>query len=67
MNKILYNPKTETLQIFHGYDYASWDQIGDGKLYTILKNEDTETLSKLEWIKRKYKLQKLNSLSEEEK
>lgn len=64
MNKILYNPKTERLQIYHGYDYASWDQVGDGKIYTILKSENQDTLAKLELVKRKYKLQKLNNINE---
>ena len=66
MNKILYNFKTERLQIFHDYEYAKWDEVGDNKLYKLLDCEDNDTLAKLELVKRKYKLQKLNRLSEEE-
>lgn len=62
MNKILYNPKTDKLQIYHGHEFAEWNQIGEGKLYTILDAENNDTMSKLEWIKRKYKLEKLNNL-----
>lgn len=65
MNKILYNPKTERLQIFHDYEYANWDEVGDGKLYKLLDCTDQDTLAKLEYVKRKYKIQKLNNLSEE--
>lgn len=66
MNKILYNHIKEYLQISHDYEYATWDQVGDGKLYTVLDAENKDTLAKLELVKRKYKLQKLNKLSEEE-
>lgn len=64
MNQILYNPKTERLQMSHVYKYAEWSEIGDGKFYTMLVGEDPETITKLEWIKRKYKLEKLNNISE---
>jgi hypothetical protein len=63
MNRILYNPKTERLQIYHGYDFASWNEIGT--LYYILEAESVDTKAKLELVKRKYKLQYLNKLSEE--
>lgn len=65
MNRILYNPKTERLQIYHGYDYANWNEVGDGNIYTILDAENGDTKAKLEMVKRKYKLQKLNELSKE--
>lgn len=64
MNRILYNPKTERLQIYHGYDFATWDQVGDDKIYKILEAENVDTKAKLELVKRKYKLQILNKLSE---
>ena len=63
MNRILYNPKTARLQIYHGYEYAIWDEIGT--LYTVLDAENPETKTKLEIIKRKYKLQKLNEIMNE--
>ena len=66
MNKILYNPKTERLQIYHGYEYADFDVIGDDKLYKLFDADNKDTMLKLELVKRKYKLQKLNKLSEEE-
>lgn len=65
MNKIIYNHIKEHLQIFHDYEYATWNQVGEGKIYTILESENEDTLAKLELVKRKYKLQKLNKLSEE--
>lgn len=60
MNRILYNPKTNRLQIYHGLEYAELSEIGT--LYNVLKAEDTDTVAKLEIIKRKYKLEKLNSI-----
>jgi len=60
MNKILYNPKKDILLIYHGYEFATWDQIG--KIYTILEAENIDTKAKLELVKRKYKLQKLNNI-----
>lgn len=65
INKILYNHVKEYLQIYHDYEYVNWNDVGDGKLYTLLKSDDEDTISKLELVKRKYKLQKLNKLSEE--
>ena len=65
MNKIIYNHIKEHLQIYHDYEYTTYDQVGDGKIYTILDCENKDTISKLELVKRKYKLQKLNKLSEE--
>jgi len=65
INKILYNEKTEKLQIYHGYEFAAWYEVGDGKLYSILDSENNDTKLKLELIKRKYKLQKLNKMSNE--
>lgn len=65
VNKILYNFKTERLQIFHDYEYINIDDVGDGKQYKFLDCESNDTLEKLEWVKRKFKLQKLNKLSEE--
>ena len=64
VNKILYNHIKEYLQINHDYDYISWDKVGEGKLYTLLDCENDDTLAKLELVKRKYKIQKLNKLSE---
>jgi hypothetical protein len=32
MNRIIYNFKTEKLQIFHGYEYTNFNDVGDGKL-----------------------------------
>jgi len=65
MNKILYNPKTERLQMSHQYSFADLPEVGEGRFYTILKGEDPDTKIRLEWIKRKYKLEKLNNISEE--
>lgn len=65
MNKIIYNHIKEYLQIYHDYEYAKWDQVGEGKIYTILESENQNTVDKLELVKRKYKLQKLNNLSKE--
>jgi len=64
MNRILYNPKTERLQIYHGYDFAKWDEVGT--IYTILEAESVDTRAKLELVKRKYKIQLINKLSEED-
>lgn len=64
MNQILYNPKTEKLQITHRYSFADWSEIGDNKLYKVHYAENPETVQKLEMIKRKYKLEKLNNISE---
>jgi hypothetical protein len=66
VNKILYNFKTERLQIFHDYEYIDWNDVGEGKKYNLLDCEEESTLEKFEWVKRKFKLQKLNKLSEEE-
>jgi hypothetical protein len=63
MNKILYNHIKDVLQIYHGYEFANIDDVGVGKLYTILDPENPDTLSKLELVKRKYKLQKLNTIN----
>jgi len=63
VNKILYNHIKEYLQINHDYEYIAWDEVGEGKLYTLLDCENKDTLEKLELVKRKYKLQKLNKLS----
>lgn len=63
MNKILYNPKTEKLQICHEHEKADFDEIGDNKLYTLFDADNKDTIAKLELIKRKYKLQKLDELS----
>jgi len=63
MNKVLYNPKNDKLQIYHGYEFATWDQIGT--MYTIFEAENVHTKSKLELIKRKYKLEKLNHIAED--
>ena len=64
MNKILYNPKTERLQIYHGYEFATWDEVGT--IYTILESESVGTRAKLELVKRKYKLQNFNKLNDGE-
>jgi hypothetical protein len=63
MNKILYNPAKDVLQIYHGYEFANIDDVGVGKLYTVLDPENPDTLAKLELVKRKYKLQKLNAIN----
>lgn len=65
MNRIIYNHIKEYLQISHDYEYTNWSEVGDGKIYTILESENKDTLSKLELVKRKYKLQKLNNLQNE--
>lgn len=64
MNKIIYNFKTEKLQIFHDYTYTNWNEVGEGKMYTVLDSENKDTVAKLELVKRKYKLQKLNNISD---
>ena len=64
MNKILYNTIKECLQITHSYSFAELHEIGEGKFYNILVGEDPDNTKKLEWIKRKYKLEKLNNISE---
>ncbi len=63
-NQVLYNPKTERLQIAHSYTYVEWNQIGDNNLYKLVK--PGERMSLLELIKRKYKLQKINEISDKE-
>lgn len=63
-NRVLYNTKTERLQIAHSYTYMELNEIGDNKIYKLLKPEDRMSL--LELVKRKYKLEKLNKLSEDE-
>lgn len=63
-NRVLYNPKTDNLQIAHSYTYMEKNEIGDDKEYKLLKPEDRMSL--LELVKRKYKLEKLNKLSEDE-
>ena len=63
MNKILYNPIKDVLQIYHGYEFTSCNDVGEGKIYTILDSENTDTLAKLELVKRKYKLQRLNNIN----
>ena len=65
MNKIVYNFKTDKLQIFHDYTYTNWTEVGEGKMYTVLDSENKDTVAKLELVKRKYKLQKLNNISQE--
>lgn len=64
MNQILYNPRTEKLQITHKYSFAEWYEVGDTKLYKVHYAENPETTQKLEMIKRKYKLEKLNNINE---
>jgi len=63
MNKILYNPKNDKLQIYHGYTYTNWNEVGDDKIYTILDVDNKDITSKLELVKRKYKLQKLSNIN----
>lgn len=63
-NEVLYNPKTENLQIAHSYTYMENYEIGDDKMYKLLKPENRMSL--LELIKRKHKLEKLNKLNEDE-
>ena len=65
MNKILYNEKTEKLQIYHGYEFTTCDEIGNNKLYTLLNAKSNDTKLKVELIKRKYKLKKINNISNE--
>ena len=60
-NRVLFNPVTEQLQIAAKYDYVEWSEIG--QTYTLL--DASNRLEKLELIKRKYKLQKLNKIIEE--
>lgn len=61
MNQILYHPKKETLMMSHVYSFAEWEEVGTK--YTIYKGSDPELIKKLEWIKRKYKLEKLNNIN----
>jgi hypothetical protein len=65
VNKILYNHIKEYLQIFHDYEYVRWDEVGEGKKFTLFASETPNIKAKLELVKRKYKIQKLNLLSED--
>ena len=59
-NQILYNPKKDDLVISHDY---IWINIYDiGKIYELVNDKDAKQL--LEIVKRKYKLKKLNGISE---
>ena len=60
MNQILYHTIKERLQMSHVYSFAEWDEIGTK--YEVFAGNDPELLKKLEWIKRKYKLEKLNNI-----
>jgi len=64
MNKVIFNHIKNSLQLYKGYNFASWEEI-ENKYYTVLKREEPETIKKLELIKRKHKLNKLNILNEE--
>lgn len=50
-NRVLYNPKTEKLQIAHSYTYIETNQIGDNKEYKLLKPDERMPL--LELVKKK--------------
>jgi len=63
MNKIIHNPKNDKLQIYHDYTFTNWTEVGDGKIYNILDSDNKDIVLKLELIKRKYKLQKLNNVN----
>jgi len=60
-NRVLYNTTTEKLQIAAKYEYVEWHEIG--QIYNLIEPDDR--LNKLELIKRKYKLQKIKQISEE--
>jgi hypothetical protein len=62
VNKILYNHIKEYLQIFHDYEYIPWNEVGEGCKYNLFAAETPDIKFKLELVKRKYKLQKLNKL-----
>lgn len=65
MNQILYHPKYERLQMTHVYSFAELNEIGEGKKYILHKGNSPELKIRLEWIKRKYKLEKLNNINNE--
>ena len=54
VNKILFNPKTNRFQIYHGYTYVDWNQIDDG-IYILLN--DTNRMERIEILRRRYKLE----------
>ena len=53
-NKILFNPKTNKFQIYHGYTYVDWNQIDDG-IYILLNA--TNRMERIEILRRRYKLE----------
>lgn len=61
MNQILYHTIKNRLQMSHVYSFAEWHEIGT--IYTYFAGNDPELLKKLEMIKRKYKLLKLNNIN----
>jgi hypothetical protein len=58
LNKVFYNPSTNKLQIYHGYEYAEWNEIGE----TYILLDPDVRLRKLEVLKRKYKLLRLEEV-----
>ena len=56
-NQILYNPKREELVLAHDFVYIAFNDIGKG--YDIV-NDDIK--QRLEILKRKYKLDKINKI-----
>ena len=57
-NKILYNPKTNRFQIYHGYTFVDWFEI-DNAIYILLNAENR--IQKIEILRRRYKLELLKN------
>ena len=60
VNKIIWNTKEERLWIFHDYEVISFNDIGKDKKYIHIPADDPSVPDKLEILKRKTKIKKLN-------
>lgn len=64
VKKVLYNPKFKGLQISHVNEFVDFDEIGEGKYYNYLDAENPDTKIKLDWLKRKPKLEQLKKIND---
>jgi len=60
LNRVFWNSIKERLEIYHDYDFCTYDDILNG-VFAHYKSDDIEIIKKFEILKRKTKLKKLKS------